>query len=191
MSKHIKVSDLPSSLQAALKSVGFRRADIDVSTATQYYKATSGGRGSRGFQVVVNLDNGTKTKTVGAWGGYNPFVTTSDDDRTHADLAPNLAVIDGSEGGNRPVWATLTLHPDNTVLEVPTAPTAAVNATEAKVLAIFKGLKSFARLPEMERQGISPDILETLVDRGYLKRNKRGATSLTTEGKNLAAATYY
>lgn len=65
-------------------------------------------------------------------------------------------------------------------------------AFERKILAIFHNLKPFARKDYLAENKVTPVEVDSLVSRGYLSRNKAGATQITTEGKNAKGnAKYY
>ena len=60
-----------------------------------------------------------------------------------------------------------------------------------KVAVPFAPLYCFAaikggeyRRDEMRRRNVSAATVDSLVERGYLKRNRAGATQITTQGKN-------
>jgi hypothetical protein len=189
MSKYISVSELPEILQKALKSVGYGRKDIQVDVQEVFCPRPPSGDGMRGFLVAVNLETEEYQTTMGCWGGSNAFNTTIDDAPNSVDVPANIAFVRGSEGGGRPVYATIVVGPTNvnpTLL--PT--TATVSDREAEILGAFKSFKSAYRKEWLAEHKVTQEEIESLVERQLIKRNKRGAMSITTEGKNQAARVY-
>lgn len=186
-----KVSDLPVSLRNALAALHYTRSDIEISARERTSIQVGGGDGKRGFACLVDMAAGTHTVSWGSWGGANAFNPRNavDCDSTEYDIPTHGAVISGTTGGGRPVYATITVHPASLAPLLPAAP--AVTAIEAKVLAIYAQLKSSARgeyLAQIPDAGV---IVDSLVSRGFLDRNKAGATKITTTGRNSAARSYY
>jgi hypothetical protein len=175
-----KVRDLPTSLQRALSSVGYGRPDIGIRTALEESVACPGGSGYCGFAVIVDMSTGETRKLVGSWGGANMF---NQDNRVDLDtqphtMLPNVAVITGHIGGDRPTYATITIHPDNTVKMLPAV--TELTTEEAYTLTAFGYIGEY-RKRMLARHG---SALDTLVSKGLVKRNKAGACSITTEGRN-------
>jgi hypothetical protein len=179
-----KVSDLPASLQAALRRVGYCRADVQVVPRETESPFSGGGQGYRAFCIVVDLATGESAETWGSWGGSNMFAPTNlvDTCTESFPIPTGKAVVTGQIGGDRPVSATIALHPSNVV---PWLPPAASELTdeEKQILAAFRSLTPAGRKDSLrgkERQ------IDRLVELGYLKRNKAGATALSLLGKNAA-----
>ena len=182
---YAKVADLPHVLQQALKSVGYGKKDIEVKTAETVRLSLQGGDGYRAFSTLVNLSTGQYETTMGSWGGSNMFNPSNpvDNDRQAYALPQGGAVIKGIEGGGRPVLATITLHPANVVPWLPA--TTELTEVERKTLACFKGRKPGPyRNDALANAGSTPAIVDSLMVRGYLSRNRAGATQITTEGRN-------
>jgi len=178
---YVKVSELPDCLQKALSSVGYHRPDISVVTAEHVSLFDAGSSGRRGFVILVNLSTGEQRTTLGSWGGsnaYNPH-NAVDLDTNPYDLPENGAVIRGSEGDG-PVLANLYLNPKNIAPWLPSVND--VTSEEKEILAQFRSLK-----PAYRNITGKETIVQSLVSRGYLKRNKVGATQITTEGKNACS----
>lgn len=191
MGHYVKVQDLPPVLQKGLSEVGYHRKDIEINVQEQVCVRPPSAKGCRGFAVACLLDDSQQTKvTWGSWGGSNMFTRTVDDIHEVVDTPPNSAFILGMSGGGKPTYARVVIGPGNmnpTLLP----PAASVNDREAKILAIFKMLKSAARPEYLGRMKATTSEVDSLVERGYLKRNKAGATSITTEGRNAAGRNYY
>jgi Mn-dependent DtxR family transcriptional regulator len=65
-----------------------------------------------------------------------------------------------------------------------------VTDREATILGYFNSYTSAGRKEEFSRMNVKPSEIESLAKRGYVKVNKRGATSITTKGKNAAGRVY-
>ncbi len=176
---YVQVKDLPESLRAALAQVGYGRADIKIETAETASLFSGGYRGCRSFAILVDLATGRSETHMGSWGGSNMFSPNNsvDNDTKSYILPENGAVITGSEGGDHPTSASICLNPKNVVPWLPAA--SDVSSEEKAMLAQFRGLKPGYR----DTKG-KESMIDSLVERGYLKRNKAGATQITTLGKN-------
>jgi hypothetical protein len=209
---HVKVKELPEVLRSALVSVGYHGADVAIKASERYSMSTGGsGNGRRAFVCAVNLATGERIMRQGSWGGPNPFNPTNavDLDDTVRDLPPNFAVIHGSEGEQ--VYASVDVNPATLAPLLPEAPT--LTESERAILCAYAGLTSAGRKRQIEdwcsnaaRAG-DPDyvnawarrqaeatckqaietLIAGLVSRGFLARNKAGAVSVTTAGKNAGA----
>jgi len=207
---YAQVKDLPSSLQTVLSSIGYGRADIQILPRESYNLARGSADGCRAFIVAVNLTTGERQITRGSWGGaniYNPQNNVDLDD-TERPLPPGFAIVDGSEGGGRPVYASIAVNPVTLAPMLP-APATELTDIERRVLAWHKGLTSAGRKDEAVRFAVSraegygrfkdlPRVprIQTMAEieaakasltaKGLIKTAKNGATTITTEGKNLA-----
>jgi hypothetical protein len=189
---YMPVKDLPPSIVAMLESVGYGSKDIQIHAAETFELGSAGGNGYRCFAAVCRLDGSRAFEvTWGSWGGSNMFSPNNAVDRADVGgpLLPAFAVVKGTIGGDRPVYATVYVHPSALAPLLP-AP-AAVTEKEATILAIFRSLKSSARKEYLGRLGATDAEVTALVERGFLTRNKAGATTITTAGKNAAARDYY
>lgn len=178
-----KVRALPAVLQAALSSLGYHCDDIQVHVKERESVFSGGGDGYRSFAVLVNMATGERAERWGSWGGSNAFNphNSVDTDTTLYELPVNMALIKGHEVGGKPVRCDLTIGPSNIVPWLTSSETDLTD-DEKQVLAIFKGYKPVAR-----KEYIGDDrmhLIEGLVSRGYISRNKAGATAITTKGKN-------
>lgn len=187
---YVQVNDLPRPIQRALEAVAYHCKDITIEAAEEISVSVAGGAGERGFAILVNLDNGEFKISRGSWGGaniFNPNNAVDLDDRLHK-IPLNGAVIKGSEGNS--TFAYVYVNPQNLAPMLPKR--AEVSEKESMILACFKGLKSGDyRQQALRRLGTTEAEITSLVDRGFLKRNKGGATQITTEGKNAAKPHYY
>ena len=181
------VRELPEVLQRALSSVGYGRKDVEIRASEKESLFCAGGDGNRGFAILVNLSTGACETHMGSWGGstpWNPNNAVDLDDREYT-LPVGGAVIKGSEGGGRPVYATITLHPDNMAKFLPAGPT--LTDAEKQILWAFKTLKS-GPYRQSALAGSRKEDLDVLVSRGMLKRSSNGATAITTAGRNALEA---
>lgn len=184
---HIETKNLPESIQSALRSVGYGRADILVRASESYTAAQASGNGSRAFVVAVEIATGRTESHMGSWGGANMFSPGNavDLDTTARPLPPGFAVIEGHHGGGRPVYAELRLHPSNLAPLLPVRAT--LTERQAFLMYVFARYNSAGRRNEFERKGApSAAELAELVALGYITQNRAGAVSVTTAGKNVA-----
>lgn len=184
------VKELPESLQSALSAVGYGRKDIELRAKETESLFCAGGDGYRGFAVLVNIATGEREVHRGSWGGSNAFNPNNSVDLNDKEyeLPLNGAVIKGSEGGSRPVFATITLHPGNMAKFLPAK--AELSEAEQHVLWCFKALKS-GPYRQSALGTKSGEAIEALVGRKFLKRSTNGATQITTEGRNALEASGY
>jgi hypothetical protein len=198
--RYLLVRDLPRSLQAALREVEYGKKDIEVKARETFDPSAAGGSGRRGFVAACKMDDsGTYEIEWGSWGGENPFTRTVEGYRGDVPIPPEIAFIRGSIGGGHPTNASVYVSPHAMNPALLTAGPE-VTPKEAKILAIFKQLKSsyrpeyLDRLQEKEnelassreRKAATDRAIESLIERGFLSRNKAGSISITTEGRNAA-----
>jgi len=183
----VLVKELPDVLRKALKDVGYRSRDIAVVPQALVSLNPYAGDGERGFAVLVNLATGA-TKTVqGDWGGYSPVGKPSiDQDRGEHPLPRDGVAIVGSSGG-RGTYATIYVHPDSVVPLLPGA--VEMTDREAGILRSMAMTSSY-RKELFADMKVQPGEVDALVERGWIARNKAGALSLTTAGKNAASAAH-
>ena len=183
MRHHIAVRDLPRPLQTALSDAGYGQRDIAVQAAETVHTGGGGGNGRRGGVVAVNLATGEVSPILwGAWGGCNMFGANPVDDGGPLPIPPNGAIVTLTMGGGHPVLATIHVRPETLTPMLPAGPE--VSDRDRWILAVFGGLKSFARPEYLSRGGVQDPEIDSLVSRGLLKRNRAGATQITTAGKN-------
>ena len=191
------VKDLPAPLIAALKEVGYGRRDIRVETATSYSPGGAGGDGFRSFSVAVDLDTGHSKVLWGSWGGanmFNPQNQVDLDDKSYP-LPTNGAVVKGTTGGSRPVYAYIVVNAANMAKLLPASDVAELTPQEMKALHSIGGLKSSGRADEFRRNGLGEygpanPLVKALVEKKMLKVSPSGIT-LTLDGKNVREQTRY
>jgi len=183
---HVRVSDLDATVQAALRSVDYHVPDIQVVPTEELNVSVSGGDGMRGFALLVNLTDGQIKRMTGSWGGSNMFARDNLVDNS-AELVPmpgNGVVVKGTTGYPR-TFATLYCHPSVIGRYLPAGDEEQTTDEEQQALFCHVGIKGGeARREELRRRGVSGACVDSLVERGYLKRNRAGATQATTRGKN-------
>jgi len=184
---HAEVKTLSPHVRSALKSVDYGCADIEIEAAESIDAYSEGNRGSRGFTMALNLDTGARKTIGGSWGGANPWNASPVDDGSEvAPIPENGCVIKGSMGYPR-TFARIYAHPNAVGAYLLPSGEPAEDLTEAEQQAIycFAAIKGGEyRRDEMRRRNVSPETVDSLVSRGYLKRNRAGATQITTAGKN-------
>jgi hypothetical protein len=186
---YISVKELPQSLLSNLRSIGYRKADIELVVEERFDAPMAYGAGHQAQVLVVNLATGQSTGTRGSWGGSNPFEKRAIDvPDVSSPLPPGFAAL---TSGMRGHWR-LHLNPANAVRWLEGA--AEVTPREQWILGVFAGFKPRGRRDEFERYRYDygdagppgDDEMKSLIARGYIKQNRAGATSLTTLGKNNA-----
>lgn len=185
---YTKICDLPESLRSTLTELGYACKDVEVVARELVSRNYAGSAGQKGFCAIVDLATGRHTIELGSWGGANMFSPDNavDLDGKSYAIPPNVAVITGSSGG-RGTFATVYVRPDAIAPLLP--PAAEVTARQRWILYCFDAYTSAGRKDEFRRvsytgRGPSDVELDALVSRGFLKRNRAGATQITTEGKN-------
>lgn len=193
---YIQVKDLPSVIISQLSGIGYACKDIKVQVTESIDLFCSGGNGSRGFAIVVNLDTGETKRFTGSWGGANMFNPSNrvDVDTSSHVIPLNGAVIKGSEG-NR-VYATVYVSASN-IVKALQSPVNELSPNEKGLLKCFSSIKSSYR-KEYIFGGYSRDYfanplteteyketVDSLALKGLVKVTKAGSVSLTTNGKNV------
>jgi hypothetical protein len=186
---HAEVKSLSPHLRDALKSVRYGAADIEVIPAESIEVMVAGGDGMRGFVIGLNLATGERKGLSGSWGGANMF-TANPIDSSPEQLAipPNGCVIKGTTGYPR-TFAWIYAHPQAMGRYLASgAPDEELTDGEQQAIYCFAAIKGGEyRRDEMRRRGVTTATVDGLVQRGYLKRNRAGATAITTKGKNARA----
>lgn len=182
-SMYARVKDLPPTVQGVLRSVHYAKADIRVEVEESVSAPHAYGKGHRGQIVMLELSTGRTQASVGSWGGDNPFESRPVDTGGESPLPPGYAALTSSLTGH---W-TLHLNPQNVAALLPSAG-GEVTAREGYLLGVFR-LNTVGRKYEWERHrghGPTEGEIASLASRGFLKVNRAGAVSLTTEGKNVS-----
>lgn len=183
--QYVDVRNLDDAIQTALKAVNFNKTSIAVTASERVTLSSSGGDGSKAFAVLVDLNTNRHVVHYGSWGGANMFTPNNpvDNDHNSYPLPGNGVAITGSMGGGMPVMASLHV-PASMVDHILPASAETLPDVELAALAIFQSYKSAARPEYLQRHRVTSGVLDALVERGLLKRNKAGATSITTDGRN-------
>lgn len=179
---HVATRELPECLQSALRSCGYARKDIPCIARETASMVGYSGEGRKAFVVLVDLATGRTESHEGSWGGANMFNPSNavDLDTAERPIIPGMAVIKGTRGYHG-VFADIYLHPENVAKLLPAKPE--VTEREASILGTF-GYKPGYRQEYWREMKVATEELDSLVARGFLSRNKAGAISITTQGKN-------
>lgn len=178
---YIKTNQLPEQIQSALKSVSYNKKDIQVLIKEQESLFCSGGNGIRGFTILINLSSNENQIMYGSWGGANAFnpsnqVDLNDENYT---IPENGVVIKGHEGNG--VFAQVILSPKNMIKNLLTEDSS-LSKDEKTVLSYFKYTSSY-RKSLLENK---TELVNKLIEAGFIFKNKAGSMSLTLKGKNAA-----
>jgi hypothetical protein len=182
---HIETKTLPDMLKQALRNLDYGATDIEVRQVNSISLGDMGsGDGRKSFTVLINLETGEMKRYNGSWGGINMFNLDNpvDTDTKVYPMVPGMLVIKGSIGYPR-TFATIYTHRDSSILPV----TSGVELTKVQkdTLYCFKCIKGGEyRREEMFRRRVTKSDIQWAIDQGYVKVNKAGAMSITTEGKN-------
>jgi hypothetical protein len=186
MGEFVTVKSLPPAVQAALASVSYGRKDIQVQASESVVLAGSAGNGFRAFVVLVNLSTAQHTTHMGSWGGSNMFDRDNpvDNDSRSYPLPANGIAITGRMGGSQPTYATLHV-PASMVARILPSAKVALSTVERDALYCHKAIRGgIYRRNELQSRKVPPAVIDDLVTRGLLSRNRAGSVSITTEGKN-------
>ncbi len=191
---YVSVKDLPEFLVNILKNeLRYHAKDIGVQPGTSTSLHAPSGDGYRAFVVVVNLGTKEHKTIMGSWGGANMFNPNNpvDLDTKIYEIPQDGLVIHGTEGGGKPVWASITVHPDSMPKMLPDESSEQLTPQELYVLYHYKSTKSAFRSERFKRYNIGSDVIDGLVKKKYLQRSASGATQITTKGKNKAPYSEY
>lgn len=189
---YLPISELPVSIQKALSEVQYHKKDIEVQVKEEFYPRPPSAEGRKGFLAACRLDDSNAYDiTWGSYGGQNAFVKTIDDVDGSYEIPNNMAFILGysSGGPGYPALAHVVIGPNNinkSLLPMKTD----VSEREEMILSIFKRLKASYRKQYLSEKKVTQQEIDSLIERGYLKKNKVGI-SITTQGKNSAGKGYY
>jgi hypothetical protein len=107
-----------------------------------------------------------------------------DNDTSPHALPDDGVVITGVSGGGNPTMANIFIPASMTDRILP-APKPELTDQMRDALYCHQSIKGGQyRREELARRKVTPDTVHQAVENGWLKRNKAGATSVTTEGKN-------
>ncbi len=183
---YVKVKSLWKALRYALLMVGYNKMDIEVRESATVTLQEYGGDGYRHFAAVLNVDTGKLDIHKGSWGGPNAYDTGNiiDNDDGIFEIPSNVVVIKCYEGGaSGGVRATIIVAPGSGLVNVPREENE-LSDTEKKVLYIMRAYVGGYRKEALTAHG---QTVSELVEKGYIKRAKNGALSLTLKGKNAAS----
>ena len=183
---HIEREQWPPALRQALESEGYKRADIAVRIQDTVDSRSSGGQGSRGILIVLNLETGRFKREYGSWGGANPFESRIPDrEPQDIPLPPGILVIKGCTGAHRKSPFLTVYAGAGSILAALPGPGQDLTGTHLRVLCTIIGLKGgdYRRNALAKIPGAAAAI-DDLVSGDYLKRNKRGSVQTTTKGRN-------
>ncbi len=184
---HVPTKCLPPHLAAALSAVGYARPDIRVLSARTVETGSTGQSGRRSFGVLVSLASGARTGHYGSWGGPSLHGRGLIDGGGVVTLASDEAYIAGSSGYG-PTYAVVHVHPDvygELCAGGVSADVDELTDAEHHAIYCFAAIKGGQyRRDELRRRRVPDSTVDALVERGYLKRARNGATSITTKGKN-------
>lgn len=188
---HIEVKDLSPAVRRALDAVKYGARDIEVEARDEVALNTGGGSaGSRGFVIVLNLETGKFHRETGDWGGPGLGRRLADYTDERLKLDDNMAVIKGTTGYPR---TFAHIYANGTVVGrfLPSGDEETLTDQEQQAIYCHAAIKGGQyRRDEMSRRGVRPETVDSLVERGYLKRNRAGAVQITTKGKNARTIRY-
>lgn len=186
---HMDLKDLPIGVQNHIvNTLGLRPRNVAVHVGTEAYPSNAYGDGHRAhFAIVHNAGEKPAKMVRSSWGGPNPFQTTALDAMAGSNRAypipPGHAVVLGSS--QRHV-GEVHFHPDDIAKLLPTNDATDVSDTHLAALHAHAHLKSgIYRKEALRHSGVQQEHMDDLVSRGLLSRNKAGAHTITTKGKNV------
>lgn len=185
ITQHATVKELSPHVRRALASVGYGAADVPIVAAESVDSGEAGGAGMRGFVLILNLDDGRYETVNGSWGGATIADPRNPVDRSEMiPVPPNGAVIKGTRGYPR-TFATIYAHPQAMGRFLPSGEAEQLTDAEQAAIYCHAAIKGGEyRRDELRRRGVQAETIDSLVTRGYLKRNRAGAVQITTKGKN-------
>ena len=185
---HVDVKELPPAVQSALKALSYHRRDIEVLPQETVSPFVGGGDGYKGFFTVIDLQQNKHETMWGSWGGANPWsspkATLVDQDSKERPIPPTQMFIKGEIGGtSRSTFATLYVHPSRLAPLLP-APQEPISPRETLVFAIFAQIRGGCRKEYLENHAVRPEEVDSLANKGLLKKSKANSVQLTLLGKN-------
>ena len=189
---HIEVKELSPAIQRALSGVGYHVADIKVEATERIDGTVGGGAGQRGFVIILNTDTGEFRRLTGSWGGPNPWSGSPVDGNDEIIQIPENGIVIRGTMGHPRTFAWIYAHPNTMGKLLPSGEQAEqLSDADQQAIYCFAAIKGGQyRRDEMRRRNVEESTVDSLVERGYLKRNKAGATQITTKGKNARTVRY-
>lgn len=189
---HVDLKDLPSGVQHhIINTLGLRPRNVRVHVNTHAEPWDAYGDGHRAHFAIVHNAGETPAKMVhSSWGGPNPFQTTALDAMTRTEKAypipPGHSVVLGSSQTH---VARVYFHPDDIAKLLPAKEDVDLADEHLIALQAHHGLKSGPYRKDALRRGkVTPEHMDRLVSDGLLSRNRAGAHTITTKGKNTLHA---
>lgn len=189
---YVKTRDLPDTVRAVLKELNYNRRDIEIQVSTTFSPSVVSGDGLRAFLAIVNIATGQRHIEWGSWGGPNIFNPQNpvDLDTSRRAIPPGAAIIKGSKGGSRPVYAYIITHPSSVPLLSSGDNGPELSDKERAALDIIGGLVSgYRKVYEFQRRGLGEygatnPYIQSLAQKGLVVVTKSGI-QITTEGRNM------
>lgn len=184
---HVEIKSLPAHVQNAIAKVKHSGRDIECIECDTVNPEYYGNDGSRGVFGIFD-SSGYGQIHYGSWGGPNMFSSPAVDKFDHdVNLPDGKFALKGSNGNLNYIKLYANA---STLAELFPQKDVDIELTdiEREVLWAHKNLKSSYRKEHYYRHKITAAQLElaldSLVGSGLIKRNKAGATSITTDGRN-------
>jgi len=179
---YVPLNDLPTLIFEALKARGYNKKDIEVKAKNSVSISVGGWEGKRGYTDVINMRTRSIVQHTGSWGGPNIFSHRNKVDMSDSniEITPDTVIIQGYSG-YKPL-ASCYCH-ESWLSRFGSTATEETTEREKKVLGWFVSYKASYRKPWVDAE--PPELINGLVNRGLLKRNRAGALSITTAGKNV------
>jgi len=184
---YIQVKTLPEPIQELLALIGYMKKDIKLETQEKISAFSAGSKGCRSFLAIINMFTNKHSIEYGSWGGANMFNPENrvDNDSKEYVIPPNFIIVKGEEGGGDPTRAKIIIRPDMMIPFLPVKKE--LNSRLQWIIDVLIGYTSAGRKAQFHEYGKVPPMEQEwaeLEKLGLIKRDKRGAVSLTTEGKN-------
>lgn len=182
----IDVKELPETVRLVLKKLNYNRREITIVPQEQVVLSSMGGKGYRAFAAVLDVSTGRHKIEYGSFGGPNIFTKNAvDSDQTPQRIPSNGAVILGSEGGGKPVYATIYVNPAMIAGFLPTEKDV-VTKREKRILSVFRVYKGQTREAELMHVNAAKSEIDELIRRGLLGKTKNGNIAITSRGKDVS-----
>lgn len=112
MTYFVKVTNLVSTLEYALKEIGYKKEQIELKGAKSYHIRQQAPDGAQGFTCAVCLKTGSYKMGLGCVTDDDYFYDNSVDyDTSHKPMNPDIAIVKGIRNKEK-VVAYVVLHQD-------------------------------------------------------------------------------